>query len=241
MVCPRIRLSKSQYIKGLQCPLALWYFKNRKDLIPKIDAAKQALFDAGHEVGELAKQLYPPGVEIKGKFYEIAKFVNDTQKEIASGASILFEAAACTRDGLYGRIDILKKANNEDAWELIEVKSSTSVKPYHLEDMAVQLVIFEQAGFSVETCRLIYVNKGFVKNGPINPPDYFKIEDLTKPVRDRQAAVHTKINELLTIIAQNHEPSQPVGSHCNDPFECEFKHHCWKQIPDYSVYSLFKG
>lgn len=241
MACPKLRLSKSQFIKGHQCPLALWYFKHRKDLIPPIDAAKQALFDSGHDVGELAKQIYPNGLEIKGKFFEITKFVNDTQTAIANGETVIYEAAACTAAGLYSRIDILKKNEIAHQWDLIEVKSSTSVKEYHLDDMAVQLYSFEQAGFPINRCHLMHVNNQFVKNGEINPEDLFVAEDITEIVRGRLDDVAKEVNDLIALIDTKEAPEKPIGPHCDVPFECDFKHHCWKHIPEYSVYSLFRG
>ena len=54
-------ISKSQYVKGLQCPKALWLYRHLKDLKPEIDAATQARFDAGHEVGELPPPGHKPG------------------------------------------------------------------------------------------------------------------------------------------------------------------------------------
>jgi hypothetical protein len=57
-------LSKSQYVKGLQCSKALWFYRNRKDLKPKIDSSTQARFDAGNEIGILAQQYFKQGIEI---------------------------------------------------------------------------------------------------------------------------------------------------------------------------------
>lgn len=240
MGCPRIRLSKSQFIKGEQCPLALWYVKHRKELIPEIDAEKQALFDTGHEVGHLAKQLFPDGVEITGKFYQFSKFVEDTRTLINQGATTIFEAAACTPEGLFSRIDILKQSQDQKGWDLIEVKSSTSVKAYHIQDMAVQRYTFEQAGFIIQSCQLAYVNNRFVKQGPIKPQDYFIREDITRQVEQQLTTMADKVTALLETVARKQEPDYPIGPHCDQPFECEFKHHCWKHIPDYSVYNVFK-
>ncbi|TFH12338.1 MAG: DUF2779 domain-containing protein, partial [Lentisphaerales bacterium] len=58
-------LSKSKYLIGLQCPKLLWTHYNAKDELPPVDAATQAIFDQGHEVGELATTLYPDGLEVK--------------------------------------------------------------------------------------------------------------------------------------------------------------------------------
>ncbi|MCK5207464.1 MAG: hypothetical protein KAQ79_05575 [Cyclobacteriaceae bacterium] len=30
-----------------------------------------------------------------------------------------------------------------------------------------------------------------------------------------------------------------IGAQCKDPFECDYKYHCWEHIPDYSVYDVF--
>ena len=58
-------LSKSKYISGIQCLKYLWYLVNEPDSIPPYDDAALFRFQQGHEVGELAKKLYPEGVEIE--------------------------------------------------------------------------------------------------------------------------------------------------------------------------------
>ena len=47
-------LSKSQYIRGLQCHKSLWLYKNRPELRTAPDAAQESLFETGYQVGELA-------------------------------------------------------------------------------------------------------------------------------------------------------------------------------------------
>ncbi len=44
-------ISKSKFLSGLQCHKLLWHVFNAKDLIPEPDAATQAVFEQGHEVG----------------------------------------------------------------------------------------------------------------------------------------------------------------------------------------------
>jgi hypothetical protein len=60
-------ISKSKYLWGFQCHKLLWHAYNAKDLIPEPDAAQQAVFDQGHEVGALAKQLGPDGIEVTSR------------------------------------------------------------------------------------------------------------------------------------------------------------------------------
>jgi hypothetical protein len=55
-------VSKSKFLWGSQCRKLLWVAYNDRNRIPEPDAATQAIFDQGHEVGALAKSLYPGGI-----------------------------------------------------------------------------------------------------------------------------------------------------------------------------------
>jgi hypothetical protein len=61
MGAPWPDLSKTDFLLGLQCPKLLWTTKNSKNQIPDDDAATQAAFDQGLQVGELGKMLFPEG------------------------------------------------------------------------------------------------------------------------------------------------------------------------------------
>ena len=106
----KLKLSKSQYLKGIQCPLRLWYYTHCKDLIPPIDPATQAIFDQGHEVGLIAQKLYPGGVSVTTDFTKIPEAKLETDKAISDGAKSIYEATAINEFGIYSRIDILVKS-----------------------------------------------------------------------------------------------------------------------------------
>ena len=57
-------LSKSKYLIGLQCPKHLWILFHEPEKIPEVDKATQYRFDQGNLVGELAKSIYPNGINI---------------------------------------------------------------------------------------------------------------------------------------------------------------------------------
>jgi len=44
-------LSKSQYIRGLQCHKSLWLYKNKPELMNTPDASQESLFNKGYQVG----------------------------------------------------------------------------------------------------------------------------------------------------------------------------------------------
>ncbi len=64
-------ISKSQYLRGLQCPKALWLYRNRPDLKPENSPTLQHRFDSGHEVGLLAQKCFDGGVEIVEEYHKI--------------------------------------------------------------------------------------------------------------------------------------------------------------------------
>jgi len=185
----RQRISKSQYLRGIQCPKALWPYRNRSDLRPDISAAQQYIFDMGHEIGELAKGYFGSGLEIDTPYYAIDKAIELTQAAIARGKDTLFEATACSPDGAFSRIDILKQDPKSGAWDLIEVKASTAVKDYHISDMALQRYAFCGAGFNVGDSVLMYPNNQYVKSGELDVKQLFTLEDCTASVIEEMKAV----------------------------------------------------
>ena len=58
-------LSKSQYIRGLQCHKSLWLYKNRQELRDTPNQQSESKFNTGYQVGDLAKELFPNGVDIE--------------------------------------------------------------------------------------------------------------------------------------------------------------------------------
>ena len=128
-------LSKSQYIRGLQCLKSLWLYKHRADLREQPNAQTQSQFEVGHTVGELACQLFPGGTEIKFNSNDFDGMVEETKKLIEDGTTVIYEATFKER-GLFAMADILVKEG--DGWNIYEVKSSTQVKASYLDDASVQ-------------------------------------------------------------------------------------------------------
>ena len=99
-------LSKSQYIRGLQCHKSLWLYKNKPELRDTPNQAQESLFNTGFDVGDLAKQLFPHGVEIEFlkecDGFATASLQNDssncdgmitkTKDLIQNGCEVIYEA-----------------------------------------------------------------------------------------------------------------------------------------------------
>jgi hypothetical protein len=232
-------LSKSQYIKGCQCPKALWFSLNRQDLAPPPDPSKQAAFDGGREVGDWAKKYFPSGVEVTAPYHDAQGGAADTRDFIADGHEVIFEASAVhMQDGTHARIDILRKVPGANAWDMIEIKGSTSVKDYHHDDMAFQYRAFTGAGYRINRCYMMLIDNSYVRNGAVDPSGLFKLEDITEIVLDKQVEVGNMIPALNLVLSSRNEPETRVGARCFKPFECDYIPHCWGGIPDYNIYNV---
>ena len=158
----RSRLSKSKFLSGLQCHKRLYLEITQPELAEPPDPSTQALLAMGTEIGRLAQQRFPGGVQV-------APALRPRDAAIALTATLLqdphvpaiFEGAF-EHEGVFVRVDILERARNvEDhrsAWRLIEVKSSTRVKDVHLNDLAIQRHVLLGAGVDIAGTGLRHID-----------------------------------------------------------------------------------
>ena len=231
-------ISKSKFLWGLQCSKLLWHAYNAKELIPEPNAATQAIFDQGHNVGALAKKMFPEGIEIGAGVLDLAETIRLTQAALKLRKP-LFEAAFSAGGG-YCRTDILRPAP-QDAWDIIEVKSTTSVKEVHVEDLAFQKWVLTNAGLKIRSCYLMHINSEFVRQGEIDPKKFFTLADVTDKTTELAQLVTDKLDDMFKVIRQRRHPDIQIGSQCDDPYSCLLHDHCWKFLPQFNVFDLYRG
>ncbi|MBI5846877.1 MAG: DUF2779 domain-containing protein [Nitrospirae bacterium] len=227
-------LSKSLYIRGLQCHKSLYLHKYQPEFKDEISEEQEALFNAGHEVGGYAKQLFPGGVEIPYEGLTHSEQIEKTMAEIEKGTTTLYEAAF-SHNGVFVKVDILHKG--QEGWNIYEVKSSTGIKYVHLDDIAVQYYVVSGSGLRVSSAHLVHINNQYVRNGTIEPAKLFTIADVTPAAEEKQSFVEQKIAELQTMLGES-IPDVGIGEYCKDPYPCDFQGHCWQHIPRNSVFDL---
>jgi len=228
-------LSKSKYLTGLQCPKLLWLAINDPERLPETDLATQFIFDQGHLVGELVKKLFPEGIDI---------LTNDFMENIATTRKLLNERKPLFEAGIlagqiYSRVDILRPANGNQ-WDIIEVKSSTSVKDINIHDVAFQRHCCESQGLSINHCYLAYINNQYTRDGELNPLELFTIADITDRVEEVSQGIHDGIDNMFEDIAREKCPEIGIGPHCRDPYECALAE-CWDFLPEHNIFNLYYG
>jgi hypothetical protein len=226
-------LSKSLFIRGLQCHKSLYLQKNQPELKDETSEFQETLFQMGTDVGILAQELFPGGAEVPYEGLSKPAQLDLTQSLIKEGKTTLYEATFFY-DGVFVKADILHKGS--DGWEIYEVKASTEVKPHHVNDVAVQYYVAAGAGLTVSKASLVCINTQYTRRGDISVAELFKIEDMTEMVRERQAAVAEELDRQKAMLKGNEPPTIDIGPQCDDPYTCDFKGHCWSHIPRPSVF-----
>jgi len=231
-------LSKSKFLWGSQCRKLLWVAYNAKDQIPEPDAATQAIFDQGHEVGALAKALYPGGIEVSADVTDFEQVLQQSLEAIKERKP-LFEAGFVYSGG-FARVDILNPVG-KDEWDIVEVKSSTEVKDVNLLDLAFQAFVYSGAGLKIRRCCLMHVNGDYVRRGPVDPKKFFKVVDVTKDVSGLSREIEPQLGDMFTTIRRKQEPDIKIGPYCSDPYPCPLQDKCWAFLPTDSVFNLYYG
>ena len=230
-------LSKSLYIRGLQCEKSLWLKKKKPEVLQAPDDGAQAVFDTGTSVGELACELFGGGerIEYTGDFSsQIAK----TKELIEHGAKVIYEATFCF-DGILVMVDILRIGKDELI--INEVKSSTSVKDVYIDDASIQYYVLSSLGYKVSAVNIIHIDNSYVRGEKLELEKFFHTEDVTEQVKQKQADIPQILSKFDEILSKDVEPEIDIGVQCSNPYPCDAWEYCWREqrgIPEYSIFDI---
>lgn len=231
-------LSKSRFVAALQCPLRLWRQCYNRELASEVSPVQQAIFDTGHEVGRLATHLYPGGILIKEDHLHHEEAMQSTLAALEDpGVAAVFEGAFLY-DGVRIRADILERLD-DGQWNLIEVKSSTSVKEVYLTDVAIQCYVLNGSGLTIAGAGILHLNNQYVYDGHhLELESLFSFSDLTVQAINLQDQIPLKIDELRQMLSETDPPEILPSPHCRNPYKCEFWEHCTRKKPGFWVMEL---
>lgn len=231
-------LSKSRFLAGRQCSLRLWHQCYNPDLASEVSPAQQAIFDTGHEVGKLATHLYPGGFPIKEDYLHRSKAVQATRAAMSHSEVPAIYEAAFLYDGVQIRVDILERLD-DGRWNLIEVKSSISVKEVHVPDVAIQHYVLQGSGLAIARTGILHLSNQYVYDGrKLELKSLFSFSDLTEQVTSIQGVISSQLDDLKRMLAGTDPPEIVPSRLCNSPFACEFWEHCTREIPEFWVLNL---
>ena len=229
-------LSKSSFIKGLQCEKHLYLYKYHYNEMDELSEMQKAIFKRGTNVGELAQKLFPGGeVAAYGDPPNYEKALKKTEDLIKNGAKVIYEAAFMFNEVL-SIADIVVK--EKDFWKIYEVKSSTSISETYLNDAALQYYVISNLGIKVKDFSIIYINNQYVRRGELNLKELFINESVLELIRPMQDSVKDNVKRFKKVLLQKQIPDINIGEHCYNPYICGFYNYCRKHIPEDSIFDF---
>ncbi len=231
-----MKISKSDYVLGIKCPNALWFKKFRKDIEPEMN---EAVLRRGTEIGELAQTVFPGGTCVTAKPWQ-DDAITQTQDAIAQNAPFVFEATLATTTGEYCAVDILRN-NNDGTWDIIEVKSVNNPHDYHYLDVSFQRYVCRRAGLDIRNSYIMTLNGDYVRHGALDVSQLFKLTLATDQELQPDDVVAAEIERIRAILSGPELGVAISKVKCGRFYECGYKHHCWANVPQYSVFNAFRA
>jgi len=237
-------LSKSKIIAFRQCPKRLWLEIHKPEL--RDDSASEAVFKIGHQVGDIARTIYDPkgtGETIDINALGHSEALKRSAELLTEGKKPVFEAGLSMQGALaYADVMLPDMSNGDLRWRMIEVKSSTGVKAYHQDDIAVQSHIAISSGVRLASVSLAHIDNSFVYQGEGDYHGLLQEVDLTNEALSRFDEVKEWIAGAHAVAAQDKEPVVATGPQCTTPFTCGFCDYCnrGKVQPEFPLGSLPK-
>ena len=226
-------LSKSKYIRGLQCERALWLDVHEPRLA-RYTAEQMRRFDLGREFEYSFKDTFPNGIDISAELKRnVDAYPVRTSELLDKGDGVdLFEAGFLYDDVLV-LADVVHQ-NPDGTLDIYEVKSGFTLSETYRRDAALQHYV-------ISHCRRIHsfsiVYNGVDGENGINGQDGpFAIVDLTEELAAEGDRIAANIAEMKTIVRATAEPDPPTGQHCLTPYACPYQHHCQQGIRQLALF-----
>lgn len=226
-----VKLSKSRLLAYRQCQRRLWLEIHRPELRDDTPAS-QAAFATGHLVGDLARRLYDP--HGAGHLFDpmregFAASLAATQERLAQRRP-LFEAGFAAL-GAMSFADILLPHGSGQGWRLVEVKSSTEVKDYYLDDVAIQGSVARAAGLQLDGISIAHIDSDWTYPGHGDYRGLLAEHDVSHEAQARSGEVEGWIAAAQGIAELPQEPAIRPGRQCKMPWPCGFAAHCENAEP----------
>lgn len=223
-------ISKSAFIKAEQCLKHFYLYKNHPYLRDSLSKEKQLIFKRGTDVGIFAQQLFPGGIDVTaGEKRDQQLFAQRTRDLIEQGTETIYEATFIY-DGLLVMVDILHRENNQ--WIAYEVKSSLKITETYVKDACFQYYVIKNCLPDLVGFNLLTLNPKYILNGELDIKGLFKTTSVLKDAVKNQEYFAHKTQLAKLTLEQNKIPDIKIGTHCFQPYGCDFLGTCWKNTND---------
>ncbi len=231
-------ISKTAFLKFEQCQKAFFLYKNHYYLRDKPSVDKQLTFKRGHDIGFLAQQLFPGGINIVEHDSNKERAVEYTKQLIENKTPVIYEATFVF-EGILVMVDILTLTEN--GYLAYEVKSSIKVSETYIKDACLQYYVVKNCVPHLTDFFIVTLNDAYVFNETLQIKQLFKRRSILKDALKNEEYIQRKLADANLVLERNVIPDVNVGKQCFSPYECDFLNTCWKdKLGDNSIFMLGK-
>ena len=216
-------LSKSKYIRGLQCDRALWLdvFNPR---IARYSAEQMRRFDRGRDFEYAFKATFPDGIDLSAELKRnVDAYPARTAELLDKGDGVVLFEAGFLYDDVLVLADVVHQ-NADGTLDIYEVKSGTALSETYRRDAALQHYVISHCR-EINTFSIVYANPdgGFIK------------EELSAALQEQHGEIEKNIAAMKDILRHG-EPATPTGQHCLEPYACPYQHYCAQGVRQMSLF-----
>ena len=206
-------LSKSKYIRGLQCDRALWLdvFNPR---IARYTAEQMRRFDRGRDFEYAFKSTFPDGIDLSAELKRnVDAYPARTAELLDKGDDVALFEAGFLYDDVLVLADVVQQ-REDGTLDIYEVKSGTALSETYRRDAALQHYVISHCR-EINTFSIVYANPdgGFIK------------EELSAALQEQHGEIEKNLAAMKDILRHG-EPATPTGQHCLEPYACPYQHYC---------------
>ena len=210
---PKYKLSKSTFIRGLQCEKSLYLYKKHYNLKDPTSPFLQAIFDQGNSIGVLAQSLFPGGVDASPEnHFKIFESVEKTKTFLDKDEKIIYEATFM-HNGVIAALDILVK--DHEGWKAYEVKSSTSITDTYVKDAAIQYYSIVNSGIDLKDISIVHINNQYMRKEGLQIDELFSVESVKERVLEYLPTIPNQVARLKSVVNRDTQPEIEIGEHCD--------------------------
>ena len=213
-------VTKTDFVRGMQCPKMLWLDRHKPEL-REIPPAVQDRLDRGNDFGDQMMGIFGPYVEVQEyypgtKHPDQVRMAAKTAELIVAGTKIICEAAFMDGAGNYCAVDILRWDDENNCYDMYEVKNAPSVSDRFIEDASFQAYLIRKTGLPLGRVFIVYHGE-----------EPYDIEEITETAEKYAPWIDENIGQLGQIKDQPEEYTCEMGIHCACPYECWYYGYCW--------------
>lgn len=211
-----MKLTKSDFLLYLEAPMHLWATNHNQ-----LEKSNPSDYD----------------LHLMSEGQKVEKYANKYLEEIIlkqyPNAQIHFQPTYRDQD-FEARADVLIFDREAKAYDIYEVKSSTSVKKENRYDATFQYLVC-QANIPVRNVFLVHLNKDYVLEDELNLRELFITENITESCQQLSDEIRSKRQIALNICLKEN----PMGiSNCHKPSDCPCPAICHPKLPEDPIYDL---